>query len=135
MSTIDTPKRIIVDEYPQEDRETIEKLAIPLNYFMEQVTNTINGRLDFENLNRQAVVITVVTDGTGAPIRQTQFSANNGLLGINVLRAVNTRNPVNFPLNAPFVSFSSNGQGIYTIQHVTGLRSGEDYQLTLELVF
>lgn len=135
MAFIDTPKRIVADEFEEQERNLVQKLAPPLNFFMEQVTNTINGRLDFDNINRQPIVITVNVGADGRPIRQTQFSAAQGLRGVSVLRAVNTTNSVNFPTGAPFVSFSSNGQGIYTIQHVTGLRPGQNYNLTLELIF
>ena len=135
MSTIDTPKRILADDYPQEDRETVEKLGNTLNYFMEQTTNTINGRLDFENLNRQLIEITVIANADGTLIRPTQFVAPQGLVGTNVLRAVNTINAVNFPLGGQNISFSSNGQGTYTIQHITGLRPGETFLISLELIF
>ena len=135
MATIDTPKRILADDYPQEDRETIEKLGSILNYFMEQTTNTVNGRLDFENLNRQLIEIAVNINTDGTPIRVTQFVANQGIVGINIIRAVNTTNAVNFPTGAPFITFTSNGQGTYTIQHITGLRPGENFTLSLELIF
>jgi len=135
MSFIDTPKRIIADEYPEESRETVSKLGQVLNYFMEQVTNTVNGRLDFDNLARSTTQITVNIDANGRPIRQTQFTNNVGLRGLTVIRAQNTSNPAVYPLGAPFISFSSDGTGTYTIQSVTGLQPGNNYLLTLELIF
>jgi len=135
MALIDTPKRIVADEYEEKDRNIVSRLAQPLNFFMEQVTNVINGRLDFDNLNRSTTQITVNVDTNGTPIRQTQFNSNIGLQGLTVLRAQNTSNPVNFPTGAPFISFSSDGTGTYTIQNITGLRPGNNYLLTLELIF
>ena len=135
MSFMDSPKRIIADDYQEEDRELIDRLGQTLNFFMEQTTNTINGRLDFDNLNRQLIQISVIIDSNGSPITGGQFSTTQGIIGINTIRAVNTANSSIFPTTTPFVNFTSNGRTTYTIQNISGLQAGQPYTLTLELIF
>jgi len=135
MPFIDSVKRIKVDEFKDEDKEVAERIGNIYNFFAEQVTNVLNGNLDELNLGRPIITLNITTDSTGAPIRQTRFSASTGLRGTKVIRAVNTTNRINYLQSSPFISFTSQGTGVYTVDNVTGLNVGEEYQLTLELVF
>ena len=135
MPFLDTVKRITTEEFKPEDREVAERIGNIYNYFAEQVTNVLNGNVDFDNLQRSLLEIEVIVDGNGNPIRKTQFSTTTGLRGVTVIRAVNTTNRVNYLQGQPFVSFSSSGTGLYTIDNITGLNSGENYTLTIELIF
>jgi hypothetical protein len=135
MPFIDSVKRIKVDEFKDEDREVAERIGNIYNFFAEQVTNILNGNIDELNLGRPIITLTVRTSANGTPLAQTRFSAKVGLKGTKVIRAVNTTNSVNYLQSSPFISFSSEGTGVYTVNNVTGLNANEEYQLTLELVF
>jgi hypothetical protein len=135
MPSIDTVKRINVDEFKQEDREVAERIANIYNYFAEQVTNVINGKLDFSNLNRAIVTVEVTAGTNGNPIQTTQFNSSTGLQGVNVIQAVNLTNRANFLQSTPFISFTASGTGVYTIDNITGLNASQRYRLTLELIF
>ena len=135
MAFIDNPRRITPDEFPEEYQELIERFAEYYNFFVENTTNVVNGRLDFDNLNRQLIEITLVVDENGTPIGSSQFSSDVGLIGINVLRAVNNTNSNTFPTSSPFISYSASGTGLYTIRNINGLPAGNSFTLTLELIF
>lgn len=135
MPFIDTVKRINVDEFKKEDRDTVERIAEIYNYFAEQVTDTINGNLDFDNLNRSVLSLEVSVLSTGKPVNELKFSAKVGLVGTKVLRAENLTNAAIYPSGCPFLSFSASGSGIYTVTNITGLQAGNKYRLTIELVF
>lgn len=135
MALIDTVKRITVEEFKDEDREVAERIGNVYNYFAEQVTNAINGNLDFENMNRAILEIETIVDTNGNPLQLTRFNTQVGLKGTQVLRAVNTTNAANYVTGQPFISFTSEGTGSYTINNIKGLNPGENYRLVIELVF
>jgi len=83
MPFIDTVKRITTDEFKPEDREVAERIGNIYNYFAEQVTNVLNGNVDFANLQRALITIDVVVDSNGNPLQSTQFNNSIGLSGIN----------------------------------------------------
>ena len=135
MARLNNVQRIIIEDFQEEDRATVEKLANILNYFMTQTTDIINGRLDYENINKQLVTIDVTVDANGTPIQATNFAAQAGLRGGQVLRAENLTNRAVFPLSQPFVSFTPVQSGLYKVNNITGLQPGNKYRLTYEVTY
>jgi len=135
MPQIDNVKRINVEDFPSKDRETVERIANNYNFFAEQVTNVLNGQVDFDNLNRSLVELDVTTNTNGVPINTTKFSAEVGLIGTKVIRADNLTNKINFVTGAPFIVFSASGSGTYTIEKITGLIANNKYRIAIELIF
>lgn len=132
---MDTVKRLNADEFKDDDKETVQRIAELYNYFAEQTTNIINGNIDFDNMNRELRQIDVVVDANGTPNITTQFSATVGMRGTNVLRVVNLTNTGTYPTGNPLISFTASGSGLYTIDNITGLVAGNEFRLTFELVF
>jgi hypothetical protein len=135
MPKIDNVKRISPEEVGEESREAVEAVAQYYNYFAEQVTNALNGNLDFDNLKRSLLNIEVTLTTTNQPVTVTKFAGNVGLRGINVIRADNLTNAAVFPSSAPFITFGASGDGFYTILHITGLATLTKYRLVLELIY
>lgn len=135
MPFIDTVKRINVEDFPEEGREIVSRIAETYNFFAEQVTNTLNGNVDITNLDRNIIELTVSVNSNGIPTQAIQFTGEVGLRGTKVLRADNLTNNVNYPTSGPFVSFTPSGTGLYTIDHITGLVANNQFRLVLELVF
>jgi hypothetical protein len=71
----------------------------------------------------------------GNPVSTAKFSAERGVQGTNIIRVDNLTNTVNYPTTAPFLSFTTNGSGLYTINNITGLEAGNRYRLVIELIF
>jgi hypothetical protein len=135
MPQIDTVKRITVEEFKEEDREIAERIGNIYNYFAEQVTNIINGKLDFDNMNRAILTLEIIVDSNGNPLQTSQFTTSVGLRGTTIINAVNNVNFANYVNSHPYISFTSDGTGRYTINNIKGLRPNEAYTLTIELVF
>lgn len=135
MPLLDTVKRITTEEFKPEDREIAERIGNIYNYFAEQVTNIINGNIDFDNLQRDLITIEITVDSNGSPTQKTQFSNSVGLQGTKVIKATNLTNSVNYLQSSPFITFSALGTGLYTIDNIKGLNPNEKYSLTIELVF
>ena len=136
MSLLDTPRRLQLDNISEDNRDDFRVMAELYNYFIEQVTNTINGQLSYENDTKQLVTVDVTVDATGKPILGGSFSANQGMVGHKILRADNLTNTAVYPTSAPFMTFtaSNSGNGIYNIQNITGLPANNKFRLLIELI-
>jgi hypothetical protein len=135
MTRLTNVQRIIIEDFQEEDRDTVSKLANILNYYMTQNTDIINGRLDYDNINKELVTLEVTVDAKGTPIQATNFSSSQGLIGGTVLRAQNLTNSVIFPLSQPFVSFTPIQAGLYRVSNITGLQPNNKYRLTYEVTY
>lgn len=128
-------KRISKEDYPAQYQDLIDKLAFPLNSFMEQVRNILSGNVDFENLSRELVTIRIQTDINSRPISLPSFKSKlrtrvRGLVpvSLSVLSSSNT-----YPAQAPFISFTQNGS-IVTLTNIAGLSPETTYELLLETI-
>lgn len=135
MARIDEPRRLNVDEFPKESRQTIEMLAEYYNYAIEQITNAINGNIDYDNTKNKLITLEFTTSSIGVPIPKLQFSANVGLIGTKVIRVDNLSNPTVYPISSPFISYSTSGNGVYSVNDITGLRSSTKYRVVIELIY
>ena len=135
MARLTNVQRIIIEDFQDEDRDTVSKLANILNYFMTQTTDIVNGRLDYENINKQLVTFDVTVDASGKPIQTTNFTAEAGLVGGTVLRAQNLTNSAVFPLGQPFISFSPIQSGLYRVNNISGLQPNNKYRLSYEVTY
>lgn len=134
MARLDSVRRINYQDYPEEDQETVEKLSVILNFFMEDVVNAINGNLDFENMNRELITLTVTVGTNGVPIAETRFASSLDIAGLKVIRADNLSNTTGFVSNAPFITYRNSGTGIYTVTNITGLTAGQSFRLVIEAI-
>ncbi len=128
--------RIRIEDFAPEDRALASKLASNVNGFMDETIRLFNKNIDFENLNRQVVKVTVQIDNSGNIVNtpQAKYTLRNGRLqGITVISALNVDSPTTYPTTAPFVSFTFS-DGLLTIVNVTGLQNNSNYNLTLELI-
>lgn len=117
-------KRIVREDFAEEDQAIIDKLAFSLNPFMEQVVNALTRSIDFQNLAQELKIIenVNVNPTTGIPIRQIQFATTltKPLQGMTCIRAINRSRTDTYPTGGIFASFFSDGK-IVTITHITGL--------------
>lgn len=135
MTLLTNVQRIIIEDFQEEDRDTVQKLANILNYYMTQNTDIINGRLGFDNMNRKLVTIDVTTDSNGKPIQDVTFSTNQGAIGLSVINAQNLTNSV-VPVDSnPFISFTPIQSTLYKVNNIKGLPANNNFRLTVEVIF
>jgi len=134
MAKIDNVKRIIVEDFQDDHRDTVGKIADNYNYFAEQVTNTINGRLDEENFSSQIINIQVTTDANGFPVGDDRFAGITNLAGTQVINATNLTNVNIFPTGTPFITYEVIGSGLYKIRHISNLPVGSRFQIKVRLI-
>jgi hypothetical protein len=136
MGKIQEPKRIRIEDFKSEEKELIGKISDMVTPFMDDVFNVLDGRLDFENLNRQIVDLELLIDAAGKVVNSPQVKTTfktQRVRGINVINAVNLGNSSVYPTSLPMVNFTING-AIMTVLNITGLQANSRYKLTLELI-
>lgn len=135
MGKIQIPKQIRSEDFDEEQRGLVDKIAGTYNDFVGEVYRVLTNGIDYENLNRQITVITVTMSATGAVLQEPKIkvTASGKVRGVSVLSAVNVNKIDVYPTTAPFVSWSLNAN-LLTILNITGLQPSSQYQLTLELI-
>ena len=140
MATIPNNRQIKPEDFDSKDQKLIQKLAFPINTFMQQVITALSNNLDFNNLNEQIVSFTVSVDSSGTPTTPVQFknSLKTKPIGMVCISAVNTSTNLRFPVATPFASFTLNGD-LIVITNIAGLNvptgqtNSDSYTLTLRV--
>lgn len=133
MSKLSNLKRIVSEDFNAKDKNLIDKLGFVLNSFMNETTNIINGKLDFDNtVYKKVTYITKTTSGIpdGNDIIKSELRFVSGIQCIN---AVSTDGTGNDPTHTPFLTFTIGGDGFIRVTKITGLQDGKEYKLTLIL--
>lgn len=127
-------KRLAEEDFPQESREVVRKIAFAVNPYLEQIKTALDKNIDFDNLNQALITFKVQVDASGIPkgLLQVKSPLKTNIQGIQVIRADNLTDSV-FLTGSPFITFSRN-QGTLTIQHITGLAANKDYNITVILI-
>ena len=133
---IDNVRRIIVEDFPAEDQETVAKLSSVLNHFMEQVAEILTQRVDFQNLNQEVVTIKVTVDASGIPVFTTKFASThiNRAIGAVIIKAANLDTPSNIVTGTPLMGFEPLTTNLYKLNYITNLQANEEYQITAILI-
>lgn len=134
MSRLDNLRRLTDEgDFTDEQRQVLRRVGEVFNFHTEQIINTVNGNLDYDNIRSGIATFDITVDSSGLPLAKTQFRSVEGATGSTVVSALNQTNSAIYPESGPFVTFVSNGGGIYEVKHVTGLQSGQKYRLKLEM--
>lgn len=132
MARLPAFRRIIIEDYPEKDRELITKLAVSLNQPLEQLIAVFNKNISInDNLSLVQKTITV-TVSSGVPTTNTTIMTGlaTQCSGTQVIKAVNTTTSTNYPTSQPFINFTNVAGGII-INYISGLQDNETYKLTV----
>lgn len=123
-------KRIQKEDFEGEMQDAVDKLAFPLNSFMEQVKAVLDKNVDFKNLNQEPIILETTVDVNGNPTVETKYRSNlrTKVLGHTCINAFNLTNTAAYPTGQPFISFIQNGN-IITVLNVKGLQANQKYRL------
>lgn len=133
MAKLNSYKRIISGDYPQEDQKLVEQLGVPLNSALSDLFYALSNRLTFEdNFFSTVKSVDVIADANGNPTTRTSIAltSTSPVRGVLVIAAVNATSPTSYATGTPFVSFTQNGQALY-IDNITGLVPNNRYNITL----
>lgn len=131
---ISNVRRIIVEDYPEESRETVGKIASVLNPFMDEVVELTRKKINFDNLARSLVAIDITVDADGTPKGVTQIntglSTYSGKTILNVQSLVGGANVV----SAPYLDCTYQGNGIVRIIKFYGLPPNKKLRISIEFI-
>lgn len=126
-------KRLIKQDYKEEDRDLVDRLSVSLNIGIETLYNLANHRISLaDNIQADIRTFDIKVGPTGTPVGGiTNLSFTNVITatGATVERAV-AQNQGIFPTAAPFLSFTQNGKSI-DINNVAGLPENQIFTLTV----
>lgn len=128
-------RRIVPEDFSEEDRESAEKIAGSYNEFADELYQVINGQLDFDNLARNKVTVDITFLADGTPSVQT--SVKTTLTSVSMVHIGNVQNMTNSSEKltiSPFIGWTFNGSGFVKINYAIGFVTGRKYRITLELV-
>lgn len=135
MSKLPNTKRIISEDFPEEAKTVVDKLAFILNKFMQDVVSIVNGNLDFDNFKHEKVSFELTVNSSGTPVGNDiiRNSMSDSVVGIDVIRAVNTKTSSNYPTSTPFINYDYSNSGQLRVKNATGLVADEKYRITVIL--
>jgi len=129
MAKLSNYRRIVTNDYKDEDRDLVDRMALSINNGFDAVYFALNGRLSLKD-NMLATVkdVEVIVDSTGNPTITTSFklSTDYQVLGCQVILAQNLTNSSTYPTGQPFISFTQNGLNVF-INNITNLQAGNRY--------
>jgi hypothetical protein len=128
-------KRIVVEDFKQEDRETVSKLANILNSFMDEVVELSRKNINFENLNRSVVVLDIKVDANGKPMGVSQINTNlRSYRGKNIIDVQNFQSGAANVTSVPYLDCTPQGNGIVKINRFYGLPVNAKVRVTIEFI-
>lgn len=129
-------RRLYEQDYPKEDQELVQQLAVSINAGFEQLYDLLNGKLTIEdNLASKVKTVQFMVDSNGIPTTKVIIKKSNSekLSGLNVIRVDNLTNSNAYPISGPFITYLETTDTI-VIKHITGLIANNSYQINVELL-
>jgi hypothetical protein len=127
-------RRIVVEDFKSEDRETVGKLAEIINTYMDETTEVLQGNIDFDNMRRALIKADFTVDANGKPMGVSQINIGlktyQGNHIINVQSLVGGENVV----STPYLDCTYQGNGLVKINKITGLPPGKKVRITFEFI-
>ncbi len=127
-------KRLVVEDFPEKERESVGKIANSINPFAEDILECLNNNLSMEDNLAAAQRSVTVTTSSGVPTAALTIPTGltSACAGTQVIKALNKTTATNSPTSQPFITFTNEG-GFIKISKITGLQDNEKYVLTVIL--
>lgn len=127
-------RRIIPEDFPEESRPVVEKLAGIINQFMQDTVELSRKNIGYDNLNRSLVTIELQVDGTGKPKTVTQI--NTGLSSYKgaIVLDVQSLSGGDNVISAPYIDFSALSGKSVKINKVFGIEANKKVRITVEFI-
>jgi hypothetical protein len=134
MAQLTNVRRIVVEDFPSEDRETVGKLASTINNFMEEVTELSRNSIDYDNLARTKIAFDVTVDALGRPQGISQINTGLSSYSGKVLLDVQGISATDVVVSAPWLDCTYQGNGLVRINRILGLPAGKKMRVTVEFI-
>ena len=129
---LQAPKRIMVEDYGEDDQEMAGTLGRTLNTYNEELYLLTSSNITItDNLNQEIKTIKVTVGADQKPKTTISFKNNltSKVQGTQVIRHFGTTSVT----SAPFIEFSEASK-VVTINKIIGLVADKEYQLVILIV-
>lgn len=131
---ISNVRRIIIEDFPREDRETVAKLATILNSFMEEMVLLTQGNIGIENLNRSIIKVDVIVNASGVPTNLTQINTTlDNYTGHKIINVQSLSGGDNV-VSSPYLDCTYQGNGRVKVNKIFGLPANKKIRVTIEFI-
>lgn len=121
--------QIRAEDFKEEYEELITQLGSTLNFFMQEVVDLSDKRINFDNKEENLIQFDVTVDSSGKPTQQTRVNTGRDrVIGTQVINAVNTNSV--FATSCPFINFKPLGGGLIEVSNITGLPANNKFRIT-----
>lgn len=131
---LNNARRIVVEDYKQEHRDTVHKLSEILNSFMEEVVELSQGNIGIENLTRNIIQFDITVDSNGLPRGVSQINIGlNSYSGKNIIDIQSLSGGDNV-ISTPYLDCSYQGNGLIKVRRFLGLPADKKLRITIEFI-
>jgi len=130
-------RRIVPEDMDDEatPAEIVEVVAESYNEFADEIYQTMNGLLDFDNLARSKVTLDISFDSNGNPVGNVNINSNLSYVSmIHIGKIQNLTNANTRFTQVPYIDWTYLGNGIIKVNYGIGFSAGSKYRLTLEII-
>lgn len=135
MAKIPIQKKILLEDVPEEDRDWMSKIVIPINQFVSAAVAALTKDLTFgENFRCQIKELTFVNNAASFPLKfqYTLSSRPIAVLKLNVVDISESPAALTSAIDIPDWELSQNVQ--IQINTITGLVANKKYRLTVLVI-
>jgi len=129
---LQAPKRILTEDFEEDDRSMAGKLGSIQNTYNEEVYLLSSGNITIgDNINQELKTLKVTVNSSGVPITKIAFQnrLKGKVQGMNVIRTFGK----NSVLSAPFIEFAEVSQ-VINLTKIIGLVADVEYQLVIHII-
>lgn len=128
MANVPEKQQIVPEDFKPDEQEMAGKIAGAFNPYVEQLDNILdNGLTVGDNLRAEIRVVEV----TGGQPTTFSYARSSKPVGLWVIDYRNTTDPTEVLTVAVQAKWSYDGRGNITLENVTGLTGGENYNITV----
>lgn len=134
MSKLPTLRRLFKNDFKPEYSELVEKLIVSINNGFDNVYDALNNKLTLKNNILCSIKdFTAQVNSSGIPVSTINLAVgfNNNISVVTVGKVNNITNLNQYPSGGVVVSWEQTSPGFLKINHITGLVSGESYNIRL----
>lgn len=131
MSQIPPLKKIIVEDFPKQYQDLVGRLAYPFNTAIENIVQTVNGQLTFDNFTWQykSVTFTVNPDGSLPSSAAFALDTTGKPLGMSIIQVTNNTSVTTQLTAAPFATYTITSSNQVNFNQITGLVANNNYTI------
>jgi hypothetical protein len=133
MAQLSNVRRIVAEDFPEDMRDTVSKLASILNSHMDDVVELSRNNVDYDNLNRSQITLDVTVDANGKPKSVSQINIGLTSYSGKVIQDVIGLDG-GVVISTPYLDCTYQGNGLVRINRILGLPAGKKMRLVVEFI-